>query len=106
MRVVNVKKKSLQQMGYDDFEHWKQNPNNVYIGRNMSMYVPGATESKWKNPFSIKKYSREEVIKRYRKYIESSPLMSELEELEGKTLGCWCAPESCHGDILIELLNR
>ena len=29
--------------------------------------------------------------------------MNDLHELEGKTLGCWCKPEKCHGDILIKL---
>ena len=23
-----------------------------------------------------------------------------------KTLGCWCKPKSCHGDILLELANQ
>lgn len=26
-------------------------------------------------------------------------------ELEGKNLGCWCKPEACHGDILVELIE-
>jgi hypothetical protein len=33
-------------------------------------------------------------------------LMSSLEELRSKRLGCWCAPKACHGDVLIELLDR
>lgn len=32
-------------------------------------------------------------------------LQTELEFLRGKQLGCWCAPETCHGDILAELAN-
>ena len=31
--------------------------------------------------------------------------MNDLDELKGKTLGCWCKPNNCHGDILIELAN-
>ena len=26
-------------------------------------------------------------------------------ELKGKTLGCWCKPKKCHGDILLEIAN-
>jgi hypothetical protein len=26
-------------------------------------------------------------------------------ELDGRTLGCWCKPLACHGDILVELLE-
>lgn len=29
-----------------------------------------------------------------------------LDELKGKTLGCWCKPECCHGDVLINLLKK
>jgi len=33
--------------------------------------------------------------------------MPRLEELEGKTLGCWCKPDQlCHSDVLIELLKK
>ena len=31
--------------------------------------------------------------------------MDSLLELKGKTLGCWCKPEDCHGDILVYELN-
>ena len=29
-----------------------------------------------------------------------------LPELKDKTLGCWCKPEKCHGDVLVELIDR
>jgi hypothetical protein len=32
--------------------------------------------------------------------------MASLDELEGKTLGCFCKPEPCHGDVLLELLTQ
>jgi Domain of unknown function (DUF4326) len=31
--------------------------------------------------------------------------MASLPELRGKDLLCWCAPEVCHGDELLELAN-
>ena len=31
--------------------------------------------------------------------------MAQLPELKGKVLGCWCAPEGCHGDVLAELAD-
>lgn len=41
---------------------------------------------------------------KYRHWIERQPdLMGDLHELKGKTLGCWCAPLACHGDVLAEL---
>ena len=29
-----------------------------------------------------------------------------LNELEGKKLGCFCSPLSCHGDVLLYLIRR
>jgi hypothetical protein len=46
------------------------------------------------------------VIRKYREYLLSNPdLLDRLPELEGKTLGCWCAPKPCHGDVLVEILS-
>tara|TARA_R110002020_G_scaffold161540_4_gene346751 strand:- start:150 stop:407 length:258 start_codon:yes stop_codon:yes gene_type:complete len=71
---------------------------DVYIGRG----------SKWGNPFRIGiDGTREDVIKQYRDWIQTQPyLLNSLEELRGKTLGCFCSPQACHGDILVELLNN
>ena len=70
--------------------------DQVYVGR----------PSKWGNPFVIgKDGDRKEVIEKYRHYIQNSPLMADLDELRGKDLVCWCAPEPCHADILLELAN-
>jgi len=33
-------------------------------------------------------------------------ILSQLTQLQDKTLGCWCFPLSCHGDVLIELAER
>ena len=31
---------------------------------------------------------------------------AEFKKLKNKVLGCWCKPESCHGDIIIKLLIK
>jgi hypothetical protein len=31
--------------------------------------------------------------------------MNQLHELKDKTLGCWCKPEKCHGDVLAALAD-
>ena len=79
-----------------------------YIGRSVKRGGWDLTASKWANPFQITKdCSREQCIAKYRNYIlNNKKLMSELKELEGKVLGCWCAPELCHGDVLVELLEE
>ena len=107
MSVVSIKKDELKKRGYRDLEHWLETDNHIYIGRNLSFYVKGAHKSKWANPFSIRKYGREECLKKYEEYIiNNDALRSQLCELKGKILGCWCHPAPCHGDILITLLNK
>jgi Domain of unknown function (DUF4326) len=51
--------------------------------------------------------SRDQVIAKYHAWIARQPaLMAALHELRGKNLVCWCAPERCHADVLLELANR
>jgi hypothetical protein len=78
--------------------HCKKAKFDVYIGR----------PSIWGNPFVIgKDGSREDVVRKYKAWILSKPeLMKQLSSLKGKTLGCWCAPAACHGDVLAELANK
>jgi hypothetical protein len=78
--------------------HCKKAPFDVYIGR----------PSKWGNPFSIgKDGSRDEVIAKYEAWILTQPdLLSQLHELKGRVLGCWCAPKSCHGSVLVKLAEE
>jgi hypothetical protein len=60
----------------------------------------------WGNPFVIgEDGDRETVIAKYRKYLDMKDgLLHRLKsgELSGKLLVCWCCPEGCHGDVLIE----
>ena len=81
--------------------HCKKDPHDVYIGRG----------SKWGNPFKIGPHGdRDAVIALYAEWI-NSPEQAGLRraarlELRGKILGCFCAPKSCHGDILYTIANR
>jgi hypothetical protein len=87
--------------------HCKKESYDVYIGR----------PSKFGNMFSHKEgtlakfkvASRKEAIKKFREYLlslDKSELDSILNELKGKTLGCWCKPKLCHGDVYVELINN
>lgn len=78
---------------------------DVYIGRRWNLY--GFTEdSPWHNPYKEgRDGTLEEVLEKYRARILGRPdLLSRLHELAGKRLGCWCAPDPCHGEILLQLL--
>ena len=77
--------------------HCKKEQYDIYIGR----------PSKWGNPFQIgKDGTRDEVIEKFKNWILTQPnLLKDLHEIKGKTLGCWCKPKSCHGDVLVELIE-
>lgn len=71
-------------------------------------YVRIDRRTDWGNPFEIPgDGDRAAVIKSYAlHYLPNKPsLLGRLEELRGKALGCWCKPEACHGDVLIEVLE-
>lgn len=72
--------------------------NTVYVGR----------PSQWGNPFKVGEHgTREECIERYRRLLDARPWWRDraIRELRGKNLACWCAPEPCHADVLLELAN-
>jgi len=85
--------------------HCKKEPYDVYIGR--AAPRAGLKASVWGNPFVIgKDGTREEVMEKYRSWLlYNTALIKRLPELKGKILGCWCAPEACHGDILSAMAN-
>ncbi len=85
----------------------RMEPYDMYIGR------PG----KWGNKFTHKPgtkaevicESRDEAVKAYKNWIlfgDGRHLLKDLHHLKGKTLGCWCKPQACHGDILAELADK
>ena len=79
-------------------------PYDVYIGRANPSH--GLKKSDWHNPFKEgRDGTREEVIAKFERYLlEQRPdLVEKLPELRGKVLACWCAPERCHGDVLLRL---
>ncbi|KKN34297.1 hypothetical protein LCGC14_0794940 [marine sediment metagenome] len=80
---------------------------DIYIGR--GLYYPNArfSQSKWHNPFRVKKFGLKKALELYEKHIRNNVrLWNALHELKNKVLGCWCKPEPCHGDILIKLLKE
>lgn len=119
--VVSIKKKYLLEDNYSSLLEWLDDPSHIYIGRNMTFYVPGANKSKWHNPFKVakpgktykntsglnKRYTLDESLVMYKEYVlNNKELMDSIEELRGKTLGCWCKPNRCHGDVLVEILDE
>ncbi len=49
----------------------------------------------------------DECLTKYEAHVRSQPaLMARLPELADRTLGCWCKPRRCHGDVLVKLLRE
>ncbi len=116
MQVVKVNVASIRPK-YQNLHEWCCNTEqNEYIGRRGVVFIDGARyppqSSIWCNPFKITKtVSRDKCIEQYREYITKKletdkKLKDALLQLKGKTLGCWCAPEKCHGDVLIKLIEK
>lgn len=89
--------------------HCKREQYDLYIGRG----------SDWGNPYKIgRDGDRREVLGKYKEYLlrgEGRTLLERIGELEGLTLGCYCAPRGgltaddethCHGQLLLQLVAR
>ncbi len=114
-KVKNVKVANIRPT-FQDLKEWCEDPDNVYIGRRGIVFVDKkrypTEDSIWCNPYKIgKDGDRDEVIQKYEIYIRNRlekevGLKDELKRLKDKNLGCWCAPEPCHGDVLIKLIQE
>jgi hypothetical protein len=115
MSIVNCKVQYIRPT-YDNLKEWIDNENNIYIGRKGVVFIDKnrfpKNSSNFANPYKIgKDGTREEVLFKYKNYIlnkleNNKDLVSELLLLKGKNLGCWCYPEICHGNILLELIDK
>lgn len=120
MAVVNCKVSYIRPK-YDNLKIWTEDTNNIYVGRAGVVFIKnddGERErfpkksSIFANPFKIGKHGdRTEILNKYRKYMieklyNDTSLQKELFKLKGKNLGCWCAPEPCHANILLDLIKK
>ncbi len=93
--------------------HCKRVAFDVYIGR--------GPNSVWGNPWEIgPDGTRDEVCDRYETWLRTGRdfghpeatetrrgvILLSLPTLKGKRLGCWCAPQRCHGETLLTLLEE
>lgn len=100
-KVINIHKINGNRPNFD-----------IYIGRALPPWMDKEgifrVSSKWANPFPVKEYG-EKSIPMYRshiiKRIVEEPEYYNLRELIGKLIGCWCKPNPCHGDVIVELIT-
>ena len=75
------------------------------------MYVAGARQHEFANGFSVKKYGRDECLRKYEAWlvevIQDPEVRTRFEILRNKTLGCWCkSDEACHADMIMRVLGE
>lgn len=99
-RVININKET-------EYKSQKNSSDYAYIGRG----------SKWGNPYSIYEENelekgesaRDEVIRKFKYDFDNNKMLkqdrNQVFKLIGKRLGCFCKPESCHGDVIADFLN-
>ena len=119
-KVVNVKVSNIRPQ-YNNLKEWCQDQTkNIYIGRGCVVFIDNSDgtrrryppkDSIFANPFKVgRDGDRKEIIQKYRTYIRKKLSTGEindihLTDLHGKNLGCWCKPDLCHGDVLLEILD-
>lgn len=114
MSVCNCRVKYIRPK-YKNLKEWIQDPENVYIGRSGIVFIDNERYPKdtsvFCNPFKINKNTtRDQVISTYREYIidkidHNLEIKEQLMKMKNKNLGCWCYPEACHGNVLLELIE-
>jgi hypothetical protein len=69
--------------------------------------IGALSASIWSHAASESRTFYSVTFKKYRDWIAIRPeLLAQLSELRGKTLGCYCKPEACHGDVLADLADK
>ena len=88
------------------FVNLRQEPFDIYIGRGNRYGQKGI----YGNPYFRNNQNREAAIAKYVPYItdklmQNTAFLLEFLTLKDKTLGCFCKPKHCHGEVLISILN-
>ena len=82
-------------------------PYEVYIGR-----AGKGKDGYFGNPIKLLKgQPRGSTIEKYKEYfykrLENDPEFKfKIKALKNKTLGCFCKPHACHGDVIKEYLDK
>ena len=78
---------------------------DMYIGR-----AGRGQDGYFGNPFPLGEQPRGATIARYREHFlerlrADEQFARRVRALKGKTLGCFCKPHPCHGDVIAEYLD-
>ena len=75
--------------------------------RAQGLYTYIGRRSKWENRFEIgRDGDRAAVVAQYRHWFaQQRALQADLTALAGRVLECFCSPQLCHGEVLLEWLE-
>lgn len=77
---------------------------DVYIGR-----AGKGQDGYFGNPFTLQKHGPEALTLFLRYFLErldrEQEFFDRVSALQGKTLGCFCKPGPCHGDVIAQWLD-
>jgi|GEM_PF-1708693 len=100
--------------------HCKADETDVYVGRGPNgrdiLSTPIGERGWLGNPYTLENHHRGASIAKFREdfeeRLERNPeFRRAIEDLAGKTLGCWCQQidedgPSCHGEVIAEYADR
>lgn len=83
-----------------------ESPYDVYIGR-----AGHGQDGYFGNPYKLTEGRRGSTLEAYKRYFYErleydAEFKRRVLELRNKTLGCFCKPNPCHGDIIKEYLDN
>lgn len=104
-KVINIKSRKPPTIDY------------VYIGRGSIYGNPFTHLELSRSRASVRVKTREESIQAYEDWLRGTAwhdvdpgrramILNHLKILPGKTLGCYCKPLGCHGDVLLKLMEE
>ena len=102
-------RRALVEAGHATLAHCKADTHLMRWGEFADRVVRIDRTTKWGNPFEVEKDGdRSYVIESFGEhYLPRKPsLLEALPELQGKILACWCFPQRCHGEVLLEAIDR
>lgn len=127
IKVSNLRKLKRP---FASLREWMKDPNNIYVGRQGRIFIDGKIfhykGSKWQNPYKVtKEMPLKKSLRMYLSHLfrgaadpkgSSKSLISQIEELRGKTLGCFCEIKHkkidgkyvvmCHAQLLADILEK
>jgi hypothetical protein len=93
-----------------DLRQWLTNPRNLYAGRHGRIFINKVifhyVDSKWMNPYVVGtkpgQYGLNDSLNLYWQHLHMSGLISQIGELKGCVLGCFCESASTTGENTID----